>query len=187
MTVEASGFIDDIDPTQPPGTDNFSEGDNHLRNFKKSVQDSFPNISGAMTATHTELNNLDGYTGSTAELNLLDGCTASTAELNLNDGAVLRHKVIDIGDWDMDADVFVQVAHGLTLSKIRGISALIRRDDDLFYYDFMAFNGSGTGSHYINASDTNINLYRHTSGTFDSTNYNSTSYNRGWITIQYVD
>ena len=73
MTIEAAGFIDDIDPTQPPGTDNFSEGDDHLRNFKKSVQDSFPNISGAVTATHTELNNLDGYTGNTADLNILSG------------------------------------------------------------------------------------------------------------------
>jgi len=77
MTVEAAGFIDDIDPTQPPGTDNFSEGDDHLRNFKKSVQDSLPNISGAITATHTELNNLDGYTGNTADLNILSGAIAA--------------------------------------------------------------------------------------------------------------
>ena len=77
MTVEAAGFIDDIDPTQPPGTDNFSEGDNHLRNFKKSVQDSLPNITGAMSATHTELNNLDGYTGNTADLNILSGADAA--------------------------------------------------------------------------------------------------------------
>ena len=77
MTVEAAGFIDDIDPTQPPGTDNFSEGDNHLRNFKKSVQDSFPNVSGEMSATHTELNNLDGYTGNTADFNILSGANAA--------------------------------------------------------------------------------------------------------------
>jgi len=99
----------------------------------------------------------------------------------------LNTKVIDIGDWDMDADTFAQVAHGLTLSKIRSISALIRRDDDLFRYDFMAFNSSGTGAHYINASSTNVSLFRHTSGTFDSTNYNATAFNRGWITIQYID
>ena len=56
MTVEAAGFINSIDPTLPLGTDVKSEGDDHLRNFKKSVQDSFPNISGAMTVTHTDLN-----------------------------------------------------------------------------------------------------------------------------------
>ena len=76
MTVEAAGFINDIDPTQPPGTDNFSEGDDHLRNFKKSVQDSLPNIAGAMTATHTELNTIDGYAGNTADLNILSGADA---------------------------------------------------------------------------------------------------------------
>ena len=63
MTVEAAGYINAIDPTLPLGTDAKSEGDDHLRNFKKSVQDSFPNITGAMTLTHTQLNKaayLDG-------------------------------------------------------------------------------------------------------------------------------
>lgn len=76
MTVEAAGFITDIDPTQPVGTDGKNEGDNHLRNFKSSVQSSLPNISGAVTATHTELNNLDGYTGNTNDLNILSGAAA---------------------------------------------------------------------------------------------------------------
>ena len=34
----------------------------------------------------TELNKLDGFTGSTTELNKVDGLTASTAELNKVDG-----------------------------------------------------------------------------------------------------
>ena len=80
MTVEAPGYITDIDPTQPVGTDGKREGDNHFRNFKKSVQDSFPNISGAMTATHTQLNIMDGVTATTAELNYNDITTLGTAQ-----------------------------------------------------------------------------------------------------------
>ena len=39
-----------------------------------------------ITASATELNKLDGFTGSTTELNILDGVTATTAELNFVDG-----------------------------------------------------------------------------------------------------
>jgi hypothetical protein len=39
-----------------------------------------------ITASATELNKLDGFTGSTAELNILDGVTATTTELNYVDG-----------------------------------------------------------------------------------------------------
>lgn len=39
-----------------------------------------------ITASATELNKLDGFTGSTTELNILDGVTATTAEINKLDG-----------------------------------------------------------------------------------------------------
>ena len=110
MTVEAAGFIDDIDPTQPPGTDNFSEGDNHLRNFKKSVQDSLPNISGAMTATHTELNNLDGYTGNTADLNILSG--ADTAGLTAAELQYVKGVTSDIQTQMDEKETYVQSVTG---------------------------------------------------------------------------
>ena len=64
MGLEAAGYITDIDPTWPLGTDNVSQGDDHLRNFKKSVQDSFPNISGPVTATQDDLNAGGTPTGS---------------------------------------------------------------------------------------------------------------------------
>ena len=110
MTVEAAGFIDDIDPTQPPGTDNFSEGDDHLRNFKKSVQDSFPNISGAMTADEAELNSLDGYTGNTADLNILSG--ADTAGLTAAELQYVKGVTSDI-QTQLDAkETYVQSVTG---------------------------------------------------------------------------
>ena len=110
MTVEAAGFIDDIDPTQPPGTDNFSEGDDHLRNFKKSVQDSLPNIAGAMTATHTELNNLDGYTGNTADLNILSG--ADTAGLTAAELQYVKGATSDIQTQIDEKETYVQSVTG---------------------------------------------------------------------------
>ena len=95
MTVEAAGFIDDIDPTLPLGTDAKYEGDDQLRNFKKSVQDSFPNITGAVTATHTELNLLDGVTSTTAELNYSDGVTSNIqTQLDAKEGSIQEIKSI---------------------------------------------------------------------------------------------
>lgn len=99
----------------------------------------------------------------------------------------LHTKLIDIGDWNMVASTTVNIAHGLTYSKIRKVEALIRNDGDTASYDFSsADNGTGT-SHYISAASTNISMQRHVGGFFDNTSFDSTSYNRGWITIQYID
>ena len=101
---------------------------------------------------------------------------------------LLNVKVIDIGDWDMSTatgDASVAIAHGLTLSKIRTINVLIRTDDDASYLDFAS--SSGGSNEQARADSTYINITRGGGGEFDNTNYNATSYNRGWITIQYVD
>jgi hypothetical protein len=86
MTVESVTHIDDLDDTYPASSDDPSEGDDHIRNIKTALTTDFANISGAVTATHTELNILDGVTATTAELNILDGVTATAAELNILDG-----------------------------------------------------------------------------------------------------
>lgn len=42
----------------------------------------FPNVSGNVTSSHTELNILDGVTATATELNALDGFTGDAADLN---------------------------------------------------------------------------------------------------------
>lgn len=44
MTVENVTYIDDLDPAYPDGTDSISEGDNHIRNLKKSIKATFPYV-----------------------------------------------------------------------------------------------------------------------------------------------
>ena len=72
MALETGTYIDDLVATNPVATDDVSEGDDHVRLLKSTIQASFPNIAGAMTASHTELNILDGATVTTAELNQID-------------------------------------------------------------------------------------------------------------------
>jgi len=58
MPVEPNvQFIDDLDPTQPPGGDTLAEADDHLRNTKLGVKGSFPNLGrDAVTATASQIN-----------------------------------------------------------------------------------------------------------------------------------
>lgn len=51
---------------------------------------------------------------------------------------VLSAKVINIGNWDMNADSFVTLAHGLDFTNIRNIRVLIRNDDNDLYHEFRA-------------------------------------------------
>jgi len=80
MALESTTYIDGLVITNPTGTDPRSQGDDHLRLVKSTLRSTFPNVAGAMTATHTELNLIDGYTGTTAELNYNDIPTLGTVE-----------------------------------------------------------------------------------------------------------
>lgn len=62
MGLETGTYISDLNTSNPSGTDAKSQGDDHLRLIKATVKATFPNISGAVTPTHTELNYVDGVT-----------------------------------------------------------------------------------------------------------------------------
>jgi len=95
-------------------------------------------------------------------------------------------KIIDIGDWNMDSTSFITVTHGLTMTDIRSISVLIRGDDTITNYVFPAPDDSAVSSETVTVISTDVILSRAASGVFDSTAFDSTSFNRGWVTIQYV-
>lgn len=61
-TVESVTYISDLNTSNPGATDPKSEGDDHLRNIKTALKNTFPNITGAVTPTHTELNYVGGVT-----------------------------------------------------------------------------------------------------------------------------
>jgi hypothetical protein len=57
MTVEASfNYPSDLNASYPAAGDARSEGDDHLRGLKTQQKTTWPNISGAVTLTHTQLN-----------------------------------------------------------------------------------------------------------------------------------
>ena len=101
------------------------------------------------------------------------------------DSTALKCKIIQIGDWNMDTTADKYVAHGLTQSNIRLAFALIRQDDDAESWPIDSdFTGAGS-SGGIGVQVTNIHLYAIPGKGFDSTTFDATSYNRGWVMIWY--
>lgn len=62
MSVETATYISDLNASYPASGDPKSEGDNHLRLLKSTVKATFPNVAGAVTPTHTQLNYVTGVT-----------------------------------------------------------------------------------------------------------------------------
>ena len=62
MALESATYIDGLVTTNPTGADAKSTADDHLRLIKSTVKATFPNITGAVNPTHTELNFVDGVT-----------------------------------------------------------------------------------------------------------------------------
>lgn len=86
MALEAATYLNQLITTNPPGSDDRSTADDHLRLIKSVLRNSFPNIAGAMNATHAELNALAGSGIVLADVTKLHAVTASATELNLLSG-----------------------------------------------------------------------------------------------------
>lgn len=62
MTLETGTYISDLVATNPLGSDAKSTADDHIRLIKSTVKATFPNVTGAVTPTHTQLNYVTGVT-----------------------------------------------------------------------------------------------------------------------------
>lgn len=62
MGLETGTYISDLVATNPTASDPKAQGDDHIRLLKSTVKVTFPNVSGAVTPTHVELNYVDGVT-----------------------------------------------------------------------------------------------------------------------------
>jgi len=68
------------------------------------------------------------------------------------------------------------------------VRGTIRSDADDVYIPMGAGGPTVYGDAWINqVNATQVGLVRAAGGTTDSANYDSTSFNRGWLVIEYVD
>jgi hypothetical protein len=56
MALESGTYIDSLVATNPVATDGLAQADDHMRLIKAAIKATFPNITGAVTVTHTDLN-----------------------------------------------------------------------------------------------------------------------------------
>ena len=99
----------------------------------------------------------------------------------------LNVKVMEIGDWNMDTTASKSFLHGLVATKIRFVTASIKRDDHASTATTFDINSDKGSVASVSWSQSSITLFRSDGGPFDSTNFDSTSFNRGWVQIWYVD
>jgi len=64
MPIETFDFITQLVPTDPVDTDGITQGAAHLRGIKQTLQNTFPNMSGAFTGSQTDLNAIIGLVSS---------------------------------------------------------------------------------------------------------------------------
>lgn len=101
MPLETSNYIDGLVPSNPISTDALAQADDHLRLIKTTVKATFPNITGAISPTHTELNTINGSTSATATT-LVD---ADRVLVN-DDGTMVQTAVTDVSTY-MNANAFL--------------------------------------------------------------------------------
>lgn len=109
----------------------------------------------------------------------------------------LKCAVFPIGDWNMDADANATVDYApISGTAIRSMQVCIRSDDEQRHYygapDIIDNSGAlsltiGTGYDGLIVTNTTITIERKASGQFDNALFDSTSFNRGWLTIWYEE
>jgi hypothetical protein len=65
MALESATYINQLNSANPQSTDSVSQADDHLRLIKAAVQNTFPNVTGPVTKTHSQINDLLEKSGGT--------------------------------------------------------------------------------------------------------------------------
>ena len=90
MGLETGTYIDSLNASNPTTSDNVAQGDDHLRLLKSTIKASFPNVTGAVTATHTAMNTASTHYVPSGALTAYAGSSAPTGWLLADGAAVSR-------------------------------------------------------------------------------------------------
>ena len=143
MGLETGTYISDLVATNPVhATDSVGEGDDHLRLIKACLLNTLPGLTGAVTLTHTQLNNaaIKNEANTFTATQRVDG-----GDVELYSGGTL--KIFDTDesaevDMSHDGTDFNIVGSGTTDINITGISSLTASAVDA---DFDAITATSYG------------------------------------------
>lgn len=126
MALESGTYIDSLNASNPVATDGLAQADDHMRLIKSTILASFPGITGAVNATHTEINTVaDGDTTATSTT-LVD---ADRVPVN-DDGTMVQ---VALSDFKTYMNSNITTINGLTYPTADGTAG-----------QFMKTDGSGT-------------------------------------------
>jgi len=116
--------------------------------------------------------------------------TTNTIEWEFNRGILNKTNIKEIGDWNMNSSVAgnasINVVNGISSETqyVRDVKVIIRNDADSARYPLNSIDASGAIAGGIDniSSTTGVYTLRAIAGElFDSVNFDSTGYNRGWL------
>ena len=116
--------------------------------------------------------------------------TSSTVWINKNI-LIVNNRLIkvrmDLGDWDLVATDDITVQPGIPVADVRSYLCIIRSDFGAQHSlpGTVAISSPIIDAWVSSYSSPNVSIYRRSGGTFDNTNFDATSYNRGWLHIEY--
>lgn len=127
MSLEAATYIHELVITNPAGGDPKLQGDDHIRMIKSSLKNTFPNVAGAMNATHTELNYVIGVTsGVQAQIDSKINTTELGSAVNKipqNNGTL--NETLNADKWD-GANLIVRTSNPTATVGVDGDVCLVR-------------------------------------------------------------
>ena len=88
MALESSTYINGLVASNPTSSDNISDGDNHIRLLKSTIKATFPNVTGAVSGTHTAINSAVTEANAATNANTASKIVKRDASGNFSAGTV---------------------------------------------------------------------------------------------------
>lgn len=82
MALESGTYINSLNASNPASTDGLGQADDHLRLIKSTIKATFPNLTGAVTATQSQLNNTSSIPTALTDLGISDGSSGQFLTTN---------------------------------------------------------------------------------------------------------
>tara|TARA_B100000029_G_C17519679_1_gene939349 strand:- start:854 stop:1570 length:717 start_codon:yes stop_codon:yes gene_type:complete len=192
MGLESGTYIDSLNSSNPAAGDAVNEGDDHLRLIKSTVKATFPNVSGAVTATHTELNLIDGVTATTTELNYVDVTTLGTAQASKAVTADANVDITGVRNFTMTGTLSVGGNTVATLQAVYPVGSIYinasvsTNPGTLLGFGTWAVFGAGRVMVGIDSGDTDFDAAEETGGakthTLTTSEIPAHTHNSTWLT-----
>ena len=80
MALENGTYVNSLVPANPASTDGLAQADDHIRLIKSTIKNTFPNLTGAVTATQADLNNTTSIPSTLTDLGITDGTNSQVLQ-----------------------------------------------------------------------------------------------------------